>query len=131
MKLVLRLISAVLFLSVTPLSFAAHQEELVPLKNTLQASIIRGEIVFKNYCSLCHGVNGEGNGRAAKIHHPPPANLRKSMVSDLYKEMIIRKGGKEWGRSAAMPSWQDELTEEQIHDVVNFLRTIAPPNAEK
>lgn len=105
--------------------------EEVPIKNTFQASVIRGEIVYSSYCTLCHGITGEGNGRAARIHNPRPANLRKSMVSDLYKEMIIRKGGANWGRSPDMPSWQEELTEEQIHDVVNYLRTIAPADAEK
>ena len=109
----------------------ATSDESVPIKNTFQASVIRGEIVFSIYCTLCHGITGEGNGRAAKLHNPRPANLRKSMVPDIYKEMIIRKGGGGWGRSPDMPSWQDELTEEQIHDVVNFLRTIAPADAEK
>lgn len=110
---------------------AATGDDFVPIKKTFQASVIRGEIVFSSYCTLCHGITGEGNGRAAKLHNPRPANLRKSMMPDLYKEMIIRKGGAEWGRSPDMPSWQDELTEEQIHDVVNFLRTIAPADAEK
>jgi mono/diheme cytochrome c family protein len=110
---------------------AASEEPIVPIKKTFQASVIRGEIVFSNYCTLCHGITGEGNGRAAKLHEPRPANLRRSMVPDKYKEMIIRKGGAGWGRSPDMPSWQDELTEEQIQDVVNFLRTIAPADAEK
>lgn len=100
-------------------------------KNSFDASVVRGEIVFRNYCTLCHGDTAEGNGRAARLYTPRPANLRKSIVPDLYKETIIRIGGAAYGRSAAMPSWQDELTEEQIHDVVNYLRTIAPADAAK
>lgn len=110
---------------------ASATEDTLPIKKTLHASEIRGEIVFSSYCTLCHGITGEGNGRAARLHNPRPANLRKSMVPDIYKEMIIRKGGAGWGRSPDMPSWQEELTEEQILDVVNFLRTIAPADAER
>lgn len=128
MKQVQPRILALLLLAFAAAPVAAEE---VPTKKTFQASVIRGEIVFSSYCTLCHGITGEGNGRAAKIHNPRPANLRKSMVSDLYKEMIIRKGGANWGRSPDMPSWQDELTEEQIHDVVNYLRTIAPADADK
>lgn len=128
MKRVQPRILALLLMALPGGSVAAEE---VPIKSTFSASVIRGEIVFSSYCVLCHGITGEGNGRAAKTHNPRPANLRKSMVPDLYKEMIIRKGGANWGRSPDMPSWQDELTEEQIHDVVNYLRTIAPADAEK
>ena len=102
-----------------------------PPKDTPEASMIRGEIVFQNYCMLCHGINADGKGRAARIYDPKPANLRMSMKNDAYKELIIRKGGKAMGRSAFMPPWGEELTDEQVTDVVHYLRTIAPANAAK
>ena len=102
-----------------------------PPKDTPEASMIRGEIVFQNYCMLCHGINADGKGRAARIYDPKPANLRMSMKNDAYKELIIRKGGKAMGRSAFMPPWGEELTDEQVTDVVHYLRTIAPANASK
>ncbi len=97
-----------------------------PVKDTLEASAYRGSIAYQNYCVLCHGVNAEGNGRAAKLYNPPPFNLRRSIMSDSYKEQIIRKGGKALGRSEFMPPWAEELTNEQVTDIVSFLRTIAP-----
>ena len=102
-----------------------------PPKDTPEASMLRGDIVFNNYCALCHGVNADGKGRASRIYNPKPANLRKSMKNDAYKEMIIRKGGKAMERSTFMPPWGDELTDEQITDVVFYLRSIAPQNAPK
>jgi len=130
MKFKLRFYSAVLLFAFAQFAVAGD-EVMIPTKETLAASVVRGEIVFMSYCTLCHGVSGEGNGRAAKIYNPRPANLRKSMFPDAYKEGIIRVGGERMGRSSAMPSWQDELTEEQIHDVVNYLRTIAPADADR
>jgi len=93
-------------------------------RTTEDASVVRGSIVFKTYCILCHGANGEGDGRASKIHDPKPANLTLSFLSDAQKEIIIRKGGASVGRSAVMPAWGEHLTSEQITDVVAYLRKI-------
>ena len=85
---------------------------------------VRGYIVFKTHCVLCHGIHADGNGRAAKNYNPRPANLRLSDKSDQYKEMIIRNGGGAMGRSPFMPPWGQELTDEQIRDVVYYLSVI-------
>ena len=102
-----------------------------PHKDTFEASVFRGHVVFLNYCTTCHGVNADGTGRAAKMYNPKPANLRTSMMPDAYKEAIIRRGGKAMGRSEFMPPWNDELTNEQTRDTINYLRSISPPNAPK
>jgi mono/diheme cytochrome c family protein len=102
-----------------------------PNKDTFEASVFRGSLVFLNYCQTCHGTNADGTGRAAKMYNPKPANLRLSMYPDAYKEMIIRKGGQQVGRSEFMPPWNDELTNEQIRDTINYLRSIAPADAAK
>jgi mono/diheme cytochrome c family protein len=96
-----------------------------PPKDSGEASVYRGSIVFQNYCVTCHGVNADGKGRAAKLYDPKPANLRVSPYNDQYKELIIRGGGERVGRSKFMPPWGQELTDEQIGDVVSFLRSIS------
>lgn len=95
-----------------------------PLKSVEELSDVRGSIVFRTYCMLCHGRYGDGKGRAARNYNPPPANLVISKVSDEYKEQIIRNGGAAMGRSPFMPPWGQELTDEQIHDVIAYLRVI-------
>jgi len=98
-------------------------------KNSPQASVIRGSIVFNTYCALCHGSSGEGDGRAARIYNPRPANLTVSPYNDDYKELMIRRGGEGMGRSPFMPPWGDQLSDEQISDLVSFLRSIKVPDA--
>jgi mono/diheme cytochrome c family protein len=107
------------------------QLDKFPYKDSPEASVFRGSLVFLNYCTTCHGVNADGTGRAAKMYNPKPANLRTSMMPDAYKEGVIRRGGQQMGRSEFMPPWNDELTNEQIKDTVNYLRSIAPANAPK
>jgi mono/diheme cytochrome c family protein len=102
-----------------------------PHKNSPEAGQYRGTLVFLNYCATCHGANADGLGRAARLYTPKPANLRTSVMPDAYKEGIIRRGGQAMGRSEFMPPWGQELTDEQIRDVVTYLRSIAPTNAAK
>lgn len=101
-----------------------------PAKGTQEAAIYRGAIVFNHYCVLCHGAKADGAGRAAKLYNPKPANLVMSDKNDQYKELIIRQGGKALARSEFMPPWGNELTDEQISDVVVFLHSIRSVKAE-
>lgn len=84
-------------------------------------SVARGAAVYQHYCVLCHGASGRGNGRAARIHNPRPFDLTRSTVNNAYRELIIRRGGAKLGRSPDMPPWQDELSDQQIRDVIAFL----------
>ena len=125
----MRLAAAALLLSLlaaplrAPMAWAEDDSGPLP-RDTTDASVIRGSIAFRTYCVLCHGPAGKGDGRAARMYTPKPANLTVSPFPDQYKEMIIRGGGVSVGRSAFMPPWGDELTNEQIHDLVAFLREL-------
>lgn len=86
--------------------------------------VSRGEVVFKTNCILCHGIKADGKGRASGFFNPPPANLTLSDKNDEYKKMIITLGGKAMGRSEVMPVWGEQLSDQQIDDVVAYLRTV-------
>lgn len=93
-------------------------------RDSKDAAVFRGGLVYANYCVTCHGINADGNGRAARLHKPRPANLRASDKNDSYIGLIVRRGGEPLGRSAGMPPWAEELTDEQIGDVVAFVRSV-------
>lgn len=97
----------------------------VNAENPKEKSVIRGSIVFRTYCVLCHGESADGKGRLAAGKVPPPANLTITKLSDSQKEEIIRKGGAGVNRSAFMPPWKDELSEEQIKDVISYINYLS------
>lgn len=99
------------------------QGALLP-RDSVEAATFRGGLVYANYCVTCHGINADGNGRAARLYNPKPANLRASDKPDAYFGLIVRKGGSTLGRSEFMPSWEAELTNEQVNDLVAYLRSI-------
>jgi mono/diheme cytochrome c family protein len=89
-----------------------------------QAATFRGSLVFFTYCVTCHGPNADGNGRAARLYDPRPANLRRSDKNQDYMRQIVTAGGMAFGRSEFMPPWGEELTDEQIRDVVAYVQSI-------
>lgn len=84
----------------------------------------RGRALFDTYCVLCHGAAGRGDGRAAALQKVRPTNLTVSSRSDEYKSQIITNGGAALNRSESMPAWKTVLSEQQIADVVVYLRAM-------
>jgi cytochrome c oxidase cbb3-type subunit 3 len=102
--------------------------DVVAYLKVIADEVSRGEVVYKSNCILCHGVKADGKGRAAKLYNPPPANLTRSDKNDDYKAMIIRLGGKAMGRSEVMPPWEGQLSDQEISDLLKFLRSILKRN---
>jgi cytochrome c oxidase cbb3-type subunit 3 len=84
-----------------------------------------GKSIFESRCILCHGENGEGNGRMAKIiTDPPPFDLTKSVMPQDYLTKIIAGGGEAVGRSPQMPPWGDQLTSSEVAAVAQYIATL-------
>ncbi|MDH5228680.1 MAG: c-type cytochrome [Gammaproteobacteria bacterium] len=103
-------------------------KDVVAYLGVLNDQIERGRAVFLTNCILCHGVTGNGKGRASVLYDPPPANLIKSDKNEEYMRSIITMGGKAMGRSEVMPIWGEQITAEEIEDVLQFVRKVIVEN---
>jgi len=84
----------------------------------------KGQALYKRRCILCHGVNGDGKGKMAKIiKNPPPFNLTASRVPDSYIQLIVTKGGEAMGRSPKMPVFGEELNHSDIGHLIAYIKT--------
>jgi mono/diheme cytochrome c family protein len=99
-------------------------EGVVEYTEIVHDPVVRGEVVYKTNCLLCHGVKADGKGRAAVLFKPAPSDLTHTDKDDGYKLAIIRRGGKAMGRSSKMPAWKGRLTRTEIEDVVQYLRSV-------
>jgi mono/diheme cytochrome c family protein len=81
-----------------------------------------GAEIFKNNCEACHGPQGHGDGPAGAALSPKPKNLPvlASAVGDDYLYWRINTGKE----GTSMIAWKGVLTEEQIWQVVSFIRTL-------
>jgi cytochrome c6 len=94
-------------------------------------STAEGQKLYATYCSSCHGDKGRGDGAAGKALPVKPADHTDgklmSSFSDEFLQNIIAKGGAAVGKSAFMPAWGGVLKENQLQDLVIYLRSIASP----
>ena len=90
-----------------------------------------GQKLYATYCSSCHGDKGRGDGAAGKALPVKPADHTDgklmSTFSDEFLLNIIAKGGAAVGKSAFMPAWGGVLKENQLQDLITYLRSIATP----
>lgn len=102
---------------------AAESREKVNAE--LAKPTVRGALVYRAYCLGCHGETGDGTARATKLYGV--ARLKIGPMSRADYEEIVLVGGQALGKSPYMPPWRDELSVEQIADVVTYLSVINNP----
>lgn len=98
-----------------------------PLATNSQ-TIAAGQAIFETSCATCHGATGNGDGPAAQSLDPQPASLADTdmmqELSDGYLYWRISEGGQMEPFNSAMPAWKDGLSEQQIWQVISFVRTL-------
>ena len=108
---------------------AHHHPEAAKQKNPVAAdaaSVAAGKTVFDKNCANCHGKTGTGDGAMGAELNPKPSNLTdaewKHGDTDGEIFLVIKDGAKGTG----MKSFNSKLTEHQIWDVINYIRSIGP-----
>jgi mono/diheme cytochrome c family protein len=97
-------------------------------------SAAEGQKLYMTYCSSCHGDKGQGDGAAGKALPVKPVDHTDGKLmnsfSDEFLMSIISKGGAAVGKSSFMPAWGGVLKENQLQDLLAYLRSVAnPPKA--
>lgn len=93
-----------------------------------------GEKLYGQYCAACHGANAAGG---YKLGEDESANLRWAKLGDMYKgdaalvARAILQGQDEDGKTLneVMPRWKDTLNQQQVDDIIAFLRTLTTASA--
>ncbi|HXF84265.1 MAG TPA: cytochrome c [Anaerolineales bacterium] len=85
-------------------------------------AVAAGSSIFKANCETCHGPQGHGDGPAGAALDPKPKNLAdlQSKAGDDYLFWRISEGKP----GTSMVAWKGILSDEQIWQVVAFIRTL-------
>ncbi len=89
-------------------------------------SIEVGRLMFVRECVVCHGKKGLGDGPKAADLDPRPANLARPTMWDESDGALCWKltEGK-----FHMPATKARLSDDERWHVINYVRTLAPPEA--
>ena len=81
---------------------------------------IKPNVLYHNYCSVCHGDRGDGRSRARNSLVPPPRDF--TTAANLTREYMIAivANGKP---GTAMTAWNTQLNEKEIAAVVDYVQT--------
>jgi mono/diheme cytochrome c family protein len=86
----------------------------------------QGKAIFTANCQMCHGPEGKGDGPAAAGLNPKPANFsdpaRVKEFSEPRQVRVVTNGGASEKLSPLMPSFSEALSEQQVRDVIAFIR---------
>ena len=117
-----------------------HQDVAADRKNPVtanDASIASGAKLFGNYCTNCHGPNGDGNGVAAPNLTPIPRNLvvvaswgEKPFIDYLSDARLYASITNGVPGTSMLP-WIKVMSDEERWSVINYLRSRANSEREK
>ncbi|MBZ5559792.1 MAG: c-type cytochrome [Acidobacteriia bacterium] len=118
-------VASVLVLATTAGAVAVIGQSSVPERNPVPyapASVARGRSFFLQNCQSCHDEDGRGRSAAVAIAADLTDPSRwKFGTGDAPLFKTIKNGAGE-----AMPPFDTDLKDDQIWDVVNFIRSIGP-----
>jgi mono/diheme cytochrome c family protein len=115
-----------------PLHYQATPEDALragedlhnPFNLDSASRVARGQVVFQNYCIVCHGPLGEGNGPVTQKGFPRTASLladRAVQMKDGQMFHILTYG------QANMPSFAAQLATDDRWSVILHVRTLQGP----
>ena len=92
-----------------------------PIKDAATAASA-GQLTYKTFCVPCHGQKGKGDGVAAAGLQKPPADHTSAIVQKQTDGALF------WMISTGnnpMPAYKGALTDQQIWQLVSYIRTLA------
>jgi mono/diheme cytochrome c family protein len=89
-------------------------------------NVAQGKQVYAEQCVVCHGIRGKGNGPSGKGLNPKPTDFTTAVANDEEWFKATKLGTKAIGKSAGMEGFAAKLTDEQIRDVLAYVKTLKP-----
>lgn len=86
----------------------------------------RGEAIYKEQCLQCHGRLGDGQGPAARdlIVQPQDFHTLEARGRTDFELLIAVSNGVLF---SPMHSWRGRLKDQEMLDVIQYIRALAPP----
>jgi mono/diheme cytochrome c family protein len=85
----------------------------------LKGGASKPDVLYHNYCSVCHGDRGDGNSRAKNSLVPPPKDFTRAPELTRDTMITIITHGKP---GTAMTGWKTQLNDKEIASLADYVR---------
>ena len=92
-----------------------------------ESNVNGGKALYTQHCAGCHGTSGDGLGPDIKELIVPPADFR-AVKSRTKTDMELYLAIKQGVLFSPMHGWADRLSDQEIRDVLRYIRKLAPFN---
>lgn len=106
---------------------AAKSVNCTPL-GQLRGDARHGAELHRKDCAECHGSHGKAASGVKHMEAPPRDQSEAGYMKTLPDEFLylaICRGGKAVGRNAMMPAWGNILSDQDIKDLIAWIRTFS------
>ncbi|HEY6897845.1 MAG TPA: c-type cytochrome [Rhodocyclaceae bacterium] len=100
-------------------SFTIVSGSVLAGERPIKTGEIKPELIYHNYCSVCHGDRGNGDSRAKGSLNPPPRDFTSATNLSRDTMITIVTHGKS---GTAMVPWKSQLSDKEIAAVVDYIR---------
>ena len=93
-------------------------------KHGLMGDPVKGMALYQQYCQVCHGEEGGGDGIMTKMmkiepmDHSNPNEMNQLTNEELVDSILT-------GTGRFMPAWEGILTREEVEQLVSYIRLLS------
>ena len=94
----------------------------------LRGDPVNGQQLHLEHCVACHGLTGQADVVVMHMDETPPDQSDPAYMQNLpdgYLYLAICKGGEGIGKSYVMSPWGDFFTDQEIRDLIAWIRTFS------
>ncbi len=91
--------------------------------------MMTGKEIYVEFCARCHGADGKGQIAPEMIQNmdAPPPDFTDPYLSSSEKHRswfnVVKEGGGIEGLSMSMPAWGEAISDKQIQEVVEYIKS--------
>lgn len=93
-------------------------------KHSMMGDPVKGMGLYKQYCQVCHGEEGDGDGIMTKLMKMEPMDhTNPNEMNRLTNEELV--DGILTGTGRFMPAWDGVLTRDEVEALVSYIRLLS------
>ena len=116
-------VAVLVFAGITGLGYAGGPSLKDLNVSQPERDVLSGRVIYSTTCIRCHGVDGKGDGQMKFT--PPVADLTSPAVQGKLDARLF-KSVHDGKTNTAMGAWREALTDDEIWDVLAYVRTLTP-----